>query len=145
MDFWIQWKNFNLTCIIYLLNFGILGQIQLRSWHITLCCWDIINNKDESPKENNFSSRIHICICTKAELGPSLWQKYNYHLLPKWWNTSTSFFSTSESSANLWNLSARFPLFPGYSEVSFLLLLRFVPHSTMGMFKTKHKKEEIIL
>lgn len=60
---------------MYLPNFGLLGQIQLRSWHLTSCCWDITNNKDASPEENNFSSRICICICTKSELGAKLMAK----------------------------------------------------------------------
>lgn len=89
---------------MYLPNFGLLGQIQLRSWHLTSCCWDITNNKDASPEENNFSSRICICICTKADLGAKLMAKVQLSftsklllLLPN----SCSFFSTSGSSADL--------------------------------------------
>lgn len=131
MDFWVQWKILTWLASIYLLNFGILGQIQLRSWNITSCCWDIINNKDASPEENNFSSRI----CTKSRAGGQAYGKSTAILFPNF------LFSTSESSANLWNLSG-FSCFLGILKSPFYFCSD-LPHTIIawGCSKQSSRKK----
>lgn len=135
IHFWTLWKNLTWLAFIYLLNFGILGQIQLRSWHIASCCRDVINKKHASPEQKHFSS--YSVYAKKQSWRQSLWKKIHLSfasklLLPSASFTNGSNFQLQRALLIYETFLSGFSYFLGILEVFVLHLPTFASKNAMG-------------